>query len=130
MTADVSDSASLSRLLRAVALFGVAQALLVAAAAWGLQRYVWTDWAGGSAVRASGWLAVVVQCFTFAIARLVARRQVIAGWGVGVLLRFAVVAAWALVGASALGLPGAPALLSLVLFLFLSTLLEPLFLQL
>jgi hypothetical protein len=47
-----------------------------------------------------------------------------------VLLRFAVVAAWALVGASALGLPGAPALLSLVLFLFLSTLLEPLFLQL
>jgi Na+/H+ antiporter NhaC len=42
----------------------------------------------------------------------------------------ALVAAWALVGASALGLPGAPALLSLVLFLFLSTLLEPLFLQL
>lgn len=128
--ADRADGGELPRLARAVLLFALAQGALVAAVAWGLQRFVWADWASASAVRASAWVAVVVQCFTFAIARLVARRQVIAGWGVGVLLRFAVVAVWALVGAKALGLPGSPALLSLVLFLFLSTLLEPLFLHL
>ena len=130
MSATSADSAALSRVLRAVALFGVTQAVLVWAAAWVLQRFVWTDWAGGEAVRASAWLAVGVQCVTFVAARVVARRQMLAGWGLGVALRFLAVAVWAFIGAKALGLPGGPALVSLVLFLFLSTLLEPLFLQL
>lgn len=69
------------------------------------------------------------QTFTFAVARLVARQQVIAGWGLGVLLRFASVAFWALLGIKALGLVAGPALLSLVVFYFLSTLVEPLFLN-
>jgi hypothetical protein len=123
-------SAAVPTILRATALFVVAQGVAVAMAAWALQRWVWPYGAAAAAVRASALVAVGVQCFTFAIARLVAQRQVIAGWGVGVVLRFAVVAVWALVGADALGLPGSPALLSLVLFLFLSTLLEPLFLHL
>lgn len=123
-------SSSLVRSLRAVGLFALAQAALVTVAAWVLRRFVWTDWAGGEAVRASAWLAVGVQCVTFVVARLVARRQMLAGWGLGVAVRFLVVAAWAFAGAQALGLPGGPALVSLVLFLFLSTLLEPLFLQL
>ncbi|MBU6367340.1 MAG: hypothetical protein KJT01_14090 [Gemmatimonadetes bacterium] len=117
-------------LVRAVMLFTVAQAAVVALAAWALQRFMWPYGAAAEAVRASAVVAVVVQVFTFAVARLVARQQVIAGWGVGVLMRFAAVAAWGLVGAKALGLPGSPALLSLVLCFFLSTLLEPLFLHL
>jgi uncharacterized membrane protein len=80
-------------------------------------------------VRASAWLAVGVQVVTFAIARLVARQNVVAGWGLGVLLRFAAVAMWAFLGVKALGLAPSPALLSLVIFFFVSTLIEPLFLN-
>ena len=58
-----------------------------------------------------------------------ARENVIAGWGLGVVLRFATVGAWALLGIKALGIPSGPALLSLAGFYFVSTLVEPLFLN-
>jgi hypothetical protein len=116
-------------MLRALLLFSAAQAVIVLAAALIMQRFVWTDAASASAVRASAWLAVVVQTFTFAVARLVAPQQVIAAWGLGVLLRFASVAFWAFLGIKALGVPEGPALLSLVVFYFASTLVEPIFLN-
>lgn len=94
-----------------------------------LQQFVFTGTEAARAVRASAWLGFVVQGFTFVIARLVARDQVIAGWGVGVLLRFATVAFWGFFGATALGVPPGPALVSLVIFYFGSTLIEPLFLN-
>ena len=124
-----SDRVAPSRMLRALFGFTAAQVTLVVAAALIMQRLVWTDPASAGAVRASAWLAVVVQLFTFAIAMLVARTQVIAGWGLGVLLRFATVAFWGFVGAEALGLPSTPALMSLVVFFFVSTLVEPIFLN-
>jgi hypothetical protein len=116
-------------MVRALFGFTAAQVTLVVAAALIMQRFVWTDPASAGAVRASAWLAVVVQLFTFAIAMLVARTQVIAGWGLCVLLRFATVAFWGFVGAEALGLPSTPALMSLVVFFFVSTLIEPIFLN-
>ena len=109
--------------------FSLAQALLVALGALALTAFVWTSPDEARAVRASAWLAVGVQVVTFAIARLVARQNVVAGWGLGVLLRFATVAMWAFLGVKALALAPAPALLSLVLFFFVSTLIEPLFLN-
>ena len=109
--------------------FSVTQALLVALAATALSAFVWTSLEGQRAVRASAWLAVSVQVATFAIARLVARQNIVAGWGLGVLLRFAAVAMWAFLGVKALELAPAPALLSLVIFFFVSTLIEPLFLN-
>jgi len=124
----VSETAP-SRFFNAVLAFAVAQALLVGLLAFGLTQLVWTDGESARAVRVSAWLAVVVQLFTFAIARLVAREQVIAGWGIGVLLRFATVAAFGFFGVEALGLPSGPALMSLVGFYFVSTLIEPLFLN-
>lgn len=114
---------------RGLVLFTLAQAVLVTLLAMGLSRFVWTDPASVHAIRVGAMLAVGVQLLTFAIARLVARQQVIAGWGIGVLLRFAVVAGWAFLGIPALGLVPGPALLSLVAFFFGSTLLEPLFLN-
>lgn len=114
---------------RALVRFTVVQAVLVAVLAFGLVRFVWGSHAEASAVRASAWLAVGVQVVTFAIARLVARQNVMAGWGLGVLLRFATVAMWTFLGVKALGLAVGPALLSLVIFFFVSTLLEPLFLN-
>ena len=116
-------------LMRALMLFTVAQGAIVLAIAVLLQRFVFTDAAAASAVTASAWLAFCVQSVTFAIARLVARENVIAGWGLGVVLRFATVAFWAFMGIKALGIPSAPALLSLVTFYFVSTLVEPLFLN-
>jgi len=115
--------------MRALVWFTIAQGVLVLGVCLLLQQFVFTDAAASSAVRASGWLAFGVQIVTFAIARLVARENVIAGWGLGVVLRFATVAFWAFLGVKALGLPSAPALLSLVACYFVSTLVEPLFLN-
>ncbi len=115
--------------LRSIVLFTVVQAVIIALVAYGLSQFVWTDAAAARAIRASALLAVSVQCITFAIARLVARSQVMAGWGLGVVLRFAIVAFWAFLGIKSLGLSDGPALLSLVTFFFVSTLIEPLFLN-
>ncbi len=112
---------------RAVAFLGVA-ALLTLGGAWGittlrpepeLARAVWT-----SAVIALG-----VQGLAFAIARPFVATNPIAGWGLGSLLRMLVLVLYATVGTKALGLVAGPALLSLVGFLFVTMLVEPLFLK-
>lgn len=115
--------------LTALVRFSVVQVLLIVCCGYVMRTFVWPDPAAVRSIHASAWLAVTVQTFTFAIARLVAPEQVIAGWGLGVILRFASVGLWALLGVSALGLVPGPALLSLVAFYFLSTLVEPLFLH-
>ena len=124
-----TESVAPKRMLRAVLGFTAAQVTVVLGAAFIMQRFVWTDPASAGAVRASAWLAVIVQTFTFAFAMLVARSQLFAGWGLGVLLRGATVAFWGTLGANALGLPVTPALVSLVVFYFVSTVIEPIFLN-
>lgn len=113
---------------RAVALFLAAQVVLLVVVGFVL---AWLFRAPGdlSAVLTAGWVALGVQLLTFAIVRLASREQVIAAWGLGVLVRFAVVALWAFLLVPALGLPATPALLSLVAFFFVSTVVEPLFLN-
>jgi hypothetical protein len=81
------------------------------------------------AVWTSAAVAFGVQVLAFAIVKLSAKTNVMAGWGVGAILRFAVLAVYALVVVKALGLPSGAALLSLAAFFFLSTLLEPLLLK-
>jgi hypothetical protein len=81
------------------------------------------------AVMVSLWIALPLQLITFAIARLVSREQIMTAWGIGMLLRFATLAAHGFVGITALQLPSGPALISLAVFLFVSSLLEPLFLK-
>ena len=108
--------------------FAALAALLTLGGAWGittlrpdpeLARAVWT-----SAV-----LALGVQLLAFAVARPFVATNPIAGWGLGSLIRFAVVMLHAFVGVPALGLQSGPALLSLVGFLFVTMLVEPLFLK-
>lgn len=115
--------------MRAVMRFALAQAGLIAVLWVVLTRFVWTDADAVHAVGISAVLAACVQVVTFLIAKLVARQQVMAGWGVGVLLRFVVVVVWAFLGIKALALAPGPALLSLVFFFFVSTLIEPIFLN-
>jgi hypothetical protein len=82
-----------------------------------------------AAIRLSAIVAIVVQLLAFGITRAVAQRHLIAGWGAGSLLRFVTLVVYALLAAQVLGLPPVAALVSLVTFLFLSTLIEPLFLR-
>lgn len=112
---------------KALAFFAVA-ALLTLGGALGittlrpepeLARAVWT-----SAV-----IALVVQVLSFALAKPFVATNPIAGWGVGSLLRMLVLVLYAVVGTKALGLVAGPALLSLVGFLFVTMLVEPLFLK-
>ena len=77
----------------------------------------------------SGVVAVAVQLLGFAVLRMTARQNRIAAWGLGALLRFLVLGVYALVLVKALGLAGEPALVSLAAFFFLSTLVEPLLLN-
>lgn len=81
------------------------------------------------AIWTSAAVAFAVQVLAFAIVKLSARTNVMAGWGVGAILRFLVLGVYALVVVKALGLPSGAALLSLAAFFFLSTLLEPLLLK-
>lgn len=116
-------------LVTAVARFTVVQGVVVALLAFGMCQFVWTDAPSAHAVQVSAWVAFFVQILTFTIVKLVATQNLIAGWGLGTLLRFATVGVWAFMGIKALGLTPGPALISLVTFFFVSTLIEPLFLN-
>jgi hypothetical protein len=74
-------------------------------------------------------LAFAVQLAAFAIAAALSRHNIMAGWGAGALLRFATLAAYALVVVPQLGFPLTAALVSVALFLVLSTMVEPFFLK-
>ena len=88
--------------------------------------------AGHRAVAASAGVAFVVQLVTYTLARRAARRPgrpIIAAWVGGMLLRFGAVVAYAMVAVRGGSLAPVPALISLVIFFFVTTLLEPWLLQ-
>jgi len=74
-------------------------------------------------------IALGVQLLSFVIAKPFVATNPIAGWGLGSLLRMLVLVLYAMVGTKALGLAAGPALMSLVGFLFVTMLVEPLFLK-
>ncbi len=82
------------------------------------------------AIAASAGVAIVVQMFAFAIGRIASPRRFFAGWVAGAALRFVTLVTYALVAVRALAMPAPAALISLVTFLFVSTLVEPKFLTL
>lgn len=114
--------------MRAFGLFVAAALAIVLLAGWAL-TFLWPDAGAAHAIRVSAAVAVAVQLFAFGILRLAGRKNAIAAWGLGTLLRFAVFVLYAFVFIKALGLVATPALVSLALFFFLSTLVEPLLLN-
>lgn len=114
--------------MRAVGAFLAVSVALVALLGW-ILGYFFPSPAEHRAIWISAGIAVVVQAVTFAIMRLVPREQMMAGWGIGAFLRFAVLGLHGLVLAKALGLPSGAALVSLAAFLFASTIVEPLLLK-
>lgn len=108
--------------------FSAMAAVMILGGAWGITvlrpepeiaRAVWT-----SAVIALG-----VQLVAFGLARPFVKTNPVAGWGLGSLLRMLVLVLYAVVGTKALALSSTPALVSLVGFLFVTMLVEPLFLK-
>ncbi|AHG91485.1 hypothetical protein J421_3948 [Gemmatirosa kalamazoonensis] len=114
--------------MKALALFAGA-ALAIVAVAGLVLTLVWPSPEAARAIRVSAIVAFVVQLFAFGIMRVARRSNPVAAWGLGMLLRFAVFVLYAFVFVKSLALVGGPALASLALFFFLSTLVEPLLLN-
>jgi hypothetical protein len=77
----------------------------------------------------SAGIAVVVQVVAFAVARLLLRKSVLVGWGLGSALRLVVLVVFAVIMARTARAALTPALLSFVGFLFVTTVIEPIFLK-
>lgn len=100
-------------------------ALVTLAVAYALTVWVWPALPGAVALPAG--VAYMVQVVAFLILSGAKGDRVIAAWASGTLLRFATVLLTALFVARSEIFPMAPVLLSLVGFLFLLSLLEPVF---
>jgi hypothetical protein len=114
--------------VRSWAVYALAASAAIAASAW-LLTLGFSGPQDAAAIRLSAIVAIVVQLAAFAVTKLIARRHLIAGWGAGSLLRFTTLVVYALLAVKVLALPPVAALVSLATFLFLSTLIEPLFLR-
>ena len=115
-------------MMRAVLLYTVTTLAVIAAVAWGLTR-TFDSSGAADAVALSALVAAVVQVAAFTATKLMSPRNPMAAWGVGSLVRLLTLVVYSLLAVKVLALAAAPALLSLALFFFLSTLLEPLFLR-
>lgn len=88
-----------------------------------------TDAAGRQAILASALLALCVQMVAFMVARLLQPRHVLVGWGMGSVMRLIALVLYGVIVAKLWHAPVMAALLSLVAFLFVTTVVEPLFLK-
>lgn len=114
--------------MRAVALYALAALVLIGGLAF-LLGLVFPTPEARRALRVSAAIAFGVQLFTFAIARFMPRERLFIGYGIGLVMRFAVLVVYALLVLEPYRLPPTPALFGLVTFLFASTLIEPLLLK-
>jgi hypothetical protein len=112
------------------ALVFAAACLGIIGALWVILVLVFTESTVRRALAISGAVAFIVQVAAFLVVREMARRKnVMAGWGIGIALRFSALVIFALVAVPRLELPLSASLLGLATFLFVSTLIEPLFLK-
>ena len=88
-----------------------------------------TDAAGRQTILASALAALVVQAGAFGLARSMRDRNIIVGWGLGSLLRVVALVLYAVIVARLWRAQLTPALLSFAGFLFVTTLVEPVFLK-
>jgi hypothetical protein len=114
--------------LLAIAKFFAIVVVLIAGSAWAMSLG-FTGPGDAQAIRTSAVIALVVQVVTFAMVRLADSSNVLVGWGIGALVRMVVLIGYALLVVQALDLPPAAALISMVTFFFLCTLVEPLLLK-
>jgi steroid 5-alpha reductase family enzyme len=109
--------------VRQFAIFAATTAAVIAVVGITLDQ-VFTGPDNHHALVVSAVLALVVQLVAFAVSRRLRRWNVIGAWGLGVAIRFVALVIYA-VGLKSWALAPVPALVSFVIFLFLSTLAEP-----
>ena len=97
---------------------------LLGAVGWGLVQP-----AAREVLLVSAALAVGVQVVAFVVARRLMRRSLMLGWGLGSLLRLLTLVVYAILVAKRAEAQLAPALVSFVAFLFVTTVFEPVFLK-
>ena len=114
--------------MRRVGLYGVIAAALIAMTG-ALLALAFDSAIERRSILVSAVLAFVVQLAAFAAVALASAANVMAGWGIGVLVRLLVLVAYALLVIQAIGLAPVAALISLAAFFFLCTLVEPLVLR-
>jgi hypothetical protein len=90
---------------------------------------IFTNPAGRQAILASAVLALTVQMVAFAVIRLLPPRQVLVGWGMGSVMRLIALVLYGVIVAKLWHAPVLAALLSFTAFLFVTTVVEPLFLK-
>ncbi len=93
---------------------------------------LFTEPRSARAIWTSAALTIVIQVATFAVVkRYASRGDAIKGWGLGALIRMTALMVYGLLffGPWKTALPLEPALMSFALFVFASTLIEPLFLS-
>jgi hypothetical protein len=98
----------------------------------GVLAVVFSAPGGRRAVAVSAVVAFAVQLLAYSIARRAMRqpgRPIMTAWVVGMILRFGAIAVCGLVAVRRWNLDPLPALVSLVVFFFVTTLLEPWLLQ-
>ncbi|HJQ20683.1 MAG TPA: hypothetical protein VJ867_10065 [Gemmatimonadaceae bacterium] len=86
----------------------------------------------GSAIRivlTGGLVALAVQLASFTIARVLRARNMLLGWGLGSALRLIALVIYAILVAKLWRAALTPALLSFAAFLFVTTVVEPVFLK-
>ncbi len=112
-------------MIRAVMLYLLVAVLVTAAAGWVL-LLIYPGAGEQRAIITSAVVALVIQLVAFILLQLFKGKNVMAGWGLGALLRFGGLGLYAMLATPALGLDMNSALVSLACFLFLSMLIEPL----
>jgi hypothetical protein len=115
-------------LLRSVLLYAALTVAIVGVTGW-LLTLAFPGAGNMAAIRTSAMVAIVVQIAAFGVTKSLATSNVIAAWGAGALVRLVTLVLYALLAVKVLGLAPVSALLSIAVFFFLSTLLEPLFLR-
>jgi hypothetical protein len=114
--------------LRGYLLYAVLTVVLSVAAGWAL-TLAFHGPGDARAIRLSAVVAVVVQIVAFGLVRRLARGQMMVGWGAGALLRFLTLFVYGLLVIKVLAIAPAAALVALAACLFITTLIEPLFLS-
>jgi hypothetical protein len=109
-------------------LFGLVSAGVIVAAG-AVLLLVFPGQPSAAAIALSAAVALLVQLVAFTILRRTRSSGILVGWGLGSLLRLGTLAVYALVVIQLIGLPAAPALVSLAAFLFATMILEPLLLE-
>ena len=106
-----------------------ASSCIIAIALLGAIAWSFLDAPAKHVMLLSAGIAVAVQVVAFVVARLLLRKNVLLGWGLGSALRLVVLVVFAVIMARTARATLTPALLSFVGFLFVTTVIEPIFLR-